>query len=91
MVHWGGEILNPNYPQASSIQMGSGHFPEEGFKRAARITHMNVLNSNRVWVKPTNPQNYADSPNCYNVKGGIDRNWGTYLYYGGPGRNKNCL
>ncbi|XP_058763428.1 protein neprosin-like [Vicia villosa] len=91
MVHWGGEIFNQNYPLASSVQMGSGHFPEEGYKRAAHISHINVLNSNRVWVKPTNPQYYADRPNCYNVKGGIDRNLGTYFFYGGPGKNKNCL
>ncbi|CAI8608738.1 unnamed protein product [Vicia faba] len=91
-VHWGGEILNEQYPKASSIQMGSGHFPEEGWQKAAYFNNINVLNSKRdYWVQPTNLQNYADSPNCYNVKGGVSRNWGTFFYYGGPGRNKNCL
>ncbi|CAK8561977.1 unnamed protein product [Lathyrus sativus] len=91
MVHWGGEIFNEQYQQASSTQMGSGHFPEEGYKKASYFNQINVLDSKRIWVKPRNPQNYVDSPNCYNVKGGVDSSWGTYFFYGGPGRNKNCL
>ncbi|XP_050918089.1 uncharacterized protein LOC127135413 [Lathyrus oleraceus] len=89
-VHWGGEIFNEQYEQASSTQMGSGHFPEEGYKKASYFNHIYVIDSKRVWVQPPKLKNYADSPNCYNVKGGVDSSWGTYFYYGGPGKNKNC-
>jgi hypothetical protein len=32
----------------------------------------------------------ADHPNCYDIQGGINRVWGNYFYYGGPGRNVRC-
>ncbi|KAJ6888768.1 hypothetical protein NC652_029764 [Populus alba x Populus x berolinensis] len=32
----------------------------------------------------------ADHSNCYNIKQGRNSVWGTYFYYGGPGRNVRC-
>ncbi|KAI5419206.1 uncharacterized protein LOC127135414 [Lathyrus oleraceus] len=89
-VHWGGEILDEQYEQASSTQMGSGHFPDEGYKNASYFNHIYVIDSRRLWIQPTDPMIYADRPNCYNIIGGLDSSWGTYFYYGGPGKNKNC-
>ncbi|GJN05683.1 hypothetical protein PR202_ga23336 [Eleusine coracana subsp. coracana] len=32
----------------------------------------------------------ADHPGCYDIKGGSNRAWGNYFYYGGSGRNLHC-
>ncbi|VAI85763.1 unnamed protein product [Triticum turgidum subsp. durum] len=32
----------------------------------------------------------ADHPGCYDIQGGSNGRWGTYFYYGGPGRNVKC-
>lgn len=90
-VHWGGEITNNHYPQASSTQMGSGHFAEEGFKKASYFKNMGVLDSDNTWTALfAEPIYSATNPNCYTIKGGRNRDWGDHFYYGGPGKNKNC-
>ncbi|KAL5063395.1 hypothetical protein RYX36_025132 [Vicia faba] len=91
MIEWGGEIVNLHYPEASTTQMGSGHFPDEGLQKAAYFSRIQVLDSKSHWNQPKDLQNYADSPNCYSVTTGGDvPDWGSYFYYGGPGKNKNC-
>ncbi|KAI3683063.1 hypothetical protein L1987_83562 [Smallanthus sonchifolius] len=41
MVYWGGEIINNNtHGHHTSTQMGSGHFPEEGFRKASYIKNI---------------------------------------------------
>ncbi|CDP09693.1 unnamed protein product [Coffea canephora] len=43
-IQWGGEVINlkPNR-QHSTTQMGSGHFPEEGFKGASYFKNLQVV------------------------------------------------
>ncbi|KAI5412831.1 hypothetical protein KIW84_057452 [Lathyrus oleraceus] len=90
-VHWGGEITNNHYPRASSTQMGSGHFAEEGFKKASYFKNMGVLDSDNTWTALfAEPIYSATNANCYSIKGGRNRDWGDHFYYGGPGKNKNC-
>jgi len=90
-VHFGGEITNSKSGGAhTSTQMGSGHFAEEGFRKAAYIRNMQVSGSDNNLVPLTNLKFTAEQPNCYNIQGGIDDNWGNYFYYGGPGRNAKC-
>ncbi|KAL5063398.1 hypothetical protein RYX36_025135, partial [Vicia faba] len=90
-VHWGGEIINNHYPQASSTQMGSGHFPEEGWKKAAYFLNIGVLESDNTWVPlSAEPTYYVSNANCYNIKGERNRDWGYHFFYGGPGKNNKC-
>ncbi|KAL9844117.1 putative neprosin [Arabidopsis thaliana] len=95
MIAWGGEIVYDASGQNEHTltQMGSGHFAEEGFKKAAYINNIEYIDKSNHPIKPF-PQNLEASvtrPECYNLKVGSSRRWGTYIFYGGPGRNPQCL
>lgn len=90
-VHFGGEIVNQK-PGGShtSTTMGSGHFPEEGFGKAAYIRNMQVIDSDNNLIPLDNPSYVATNPNCYNIQGKTSPKWGDHIYFGGPGRTHKC-
>ncbi|GMI75014.1 hypothetical protein like AT1G10750 [Hibiscus trionum] len=91
MVQFGGEIVNSRTGGFhTSTQMGSGHFAGEGFGKASYFRNMEVVDWDNNLIPLPNLKVLADHPNCYNIQGGINRVWGNYFYYGGPGRNVKC-
>ncbi|KAL3676356.1 hypothetical protein R1sor_026304 [Riccia sorocarpa] len=95
-VEWGGEIINSETGNRHTrTDMGSGRFPKEGFGKAAFIRSLQSVTS-------TPPQVFVDLPlpspvdatnaHCYNAKIFQDTSsdWGTHLYFGGPGYNSGC-
>ncbi|CAN6164014.1 unnamed protein product [Urochloa humidicola] len=91
MVQFGGEVVN-NRPSGShtATQMGSGHFPSEGFDRAAYFRNLQVVDWDNNLIPAASLKLLADHPGCYNIQGGSNSYWGSYFYYGGPGRNVKC-
>ena len=86
-IQWGGLVLNQQKNgHHTSTQMGSGHFPEEGFSRASYFTNLQIIDGSNILRSPKKSFIAAAKPNCYNVKNFINN-----FYYGGPGRNPNCL
>uniref|UniRef100_A0A453MJI2 Neprosin PEP catalytic domain-containing protein n=2 Tax=Aegilops tauschii subsp. strangulata TaxID=200361 RepID=A0A453MJI2_AEGTS len=84
-VQWGGEVFSPDVGQTST-QMGSGHFPNEGFRQASYIRNIQVVDSSNSLILPSDVGLIAPQNNSYDVQGGVyESNWGTYIYYGGPG------
>ncbi|GLU03119.1 hypothetical protein SLE2022_203360 [Rubroshorea leprosula] len=91
MVQFGGEIVNSRAGGFhTSTQMGSGHFAEEGFGKASYFRNLQVVDWDNNLIPLSNLRVTADNPNCYDIQGGINRVWGNYFYYGGPGRNVKC-
>ncbi|XP_044492078.1 uncharacterized protein LOC123215872 [Mangifera indica] len=90
MVQFGGEIVNSRINGHTSTQMGSGHFAEEGFGKASYFRNLQVVDWDNNLIPLSNLRVLADHPNCYDIQGGINRVWGNYFYYGGPGRNVRC-
>lgn len=91
MIEWGGEVVNSESDgQHTSTQMGSGHFPDEGFGKASYFKNIQVVDGDNKLRAPKDLGTYTEKENCYNVKTGNAGDWGTYFYYGGPGRNPNC-
>ncbi|XP_010523377.1 PREDICTED: uncharacterized protein LOC104801736 [Tarenaya hassleriana] len=93
-VDWGGEIVNlGTNGQHTTTQMGSGHFAEEGFGRAGYFKNIQVIDGSNNLRDP-DPQGLVQivsNQYCYNHKlGSVGSSWGTYFYFGGPGRNSNC-
>ena len=86
-VEWGGEVYSPQI----TAPMGSGHFPEEGFGKATYSRAIQVVDSSNHLKPPKGVGLIAPLPNCYNVIAGSSSttNWGTYIYYGGPGCPRN--
>ncbi|TVU11234.1 hypothetical protein EJB05_44807 [Eragrostis curvula] len=91
MVQFGGEVVNTR-PSGShtATQMGSGHFPNEGFDRAAYFRNLQVVDWDNNLIPAANLKLLADHPGCYGIQGGSNAYWGSYFYYGGPGRNVRC-
>ncbi|KAI5679235.1 hypothetical protein M9H77_10185 [Catharanthus roseus] len=91
MVQFGGEIVNSRSSGFhTSTQMGSGHFAGEGFGKASYFRNLQVVDWDNSLVPLSNLKVLADHPNCYDIQGGVNRVWGNYFYYGGPGRNSRC-
>jgi hypothetical protein len=93
-AHFGGEIINlKTRGSHSTTQMGSGHFDNEGFRKAAYFRNMQVavpFNAQEVWIDLPRVRYLAGKGNCYSMKGYFGKNWGDYMYYGGPGKNNRC-
>ncbi|CAN6195191.1 unnamed protein product [Urochloa humidicola] len=91
MVQFGGEVVNTR-PSGShtGTQMGSGHFPSEGFDRAAYFRNLQVVDWDNNLIPAASLKLLADHPGCYDIQGGSNSYWGSYFYYGGPGRNVKC-
>ncbi|CAL4990965.1 unnamed protein product [Urochloa decumbens] len=89
-VQCGGEVASSENGQTST-QMGSGHFPVEGFGKASYIRNIKYIDSSNYLRSAKGLDLVTPAPNCYNAKSGTSSNdWGTYFFYGGPGRNPNC-
>uniref|UniRef100_A0A7N0VGT3 Neprosin PEP catalytic domain-containing protein n=1 Tax=Kalanchoe fedtschenkoi TaxID=63787 RepID=A0A7N0VGT3_KALFE len=91
MIQFGGEVVNTR-PSGhhTSTQMGSGEFAREGFGKAAYFRNVQVVDGDNSLVPPKNLHQLADHSNCYDVRQGENDAWGTFFYYGGPGRNVKC-
>ncbi|KAK0598783.1 hypothetical protein LWI29_037959 [Acer saccharum] len=95
-IKWGGAVLNKNiYNHHTATQMGSGHFPGEGFGKASFIRNLGYYDySNNLVTKGLYIDSiYATRPSCYDVKIGDHgaANYGTHLYFGGSGFSMDCL
>nr|XP_027192729.1 uncharacterized protein LOC101508099 [Cicer arietinum] len=91
-VYFGGEIVdNGPIGTHTTTQMGSGHFANEGFRKAAYIRKLQVVDFNNYLNPIPNPQFDSRQQDCYDIKHGINKLWGNYIYYGGPGRNGKCI
>ncbi|KAM7272357.1 hypothetical protein ACFE04_027020 [Oxalis oulophora] len=90
-VQWGGEVLlqKPD-GRHSTTQMGSGHFAEEGLRKASYIKNMQLVDEYTNLRDPWNIATYESEPNCYNAKFFNALDQGKYVFFGGPGRNPNC-
>lgn len=91
MVQFGGEIVNSRSDGFhTSTEMGSGHFAGEGFGKASYFRNLQVVDWDNNLIPLSNLRVLADHPNCYDIQGGINKVWGNYFYYGGPGKNVKC-
>ncbi|KAK9063462.1 hypothetical protein SSX86_017332 [Deinandra increscens subsp. villosa] len=90
-VEYGGEVFSGTLGGAhTSTQMGSGHFPDEGFGKAAYVRNLRVIYEDNMLNDVSNLQTFVDKAECYGVRNGYGDDWGNYIYFGGPGYNPNC-
>ncbi|CAI0392066.1 unnamed protein product, partial [Linum tenue] len=92
LVEFGGEVVNSD-PTGfhTSTDMGSGHFPSEGFGKAAFFKNLVYLTRGGVAKDADTLQGRAARPECYDVAvQKSDTDYGAYFYYGGPGFSRYC-
>jgi len=91
MIEWGGEVVNSEAGGLHTLtQMGTGHFPEEGFGKTSYFRNIQVVDSSNNLKAPKGIGTFTQKSNCYGVQTGYSGDWGHYFYYGGPSRNQNC-
>jgi len=87
-VYWGGLVQSP--ADESSPPMGSGHFPDEGLRRACYSAGLSLINGSNYYkrIPEGGIEFYNSSPGCYNVGYLMNMEAGTQGFlFGGPG---NC-
>ncbi|KAM7254472.1 hypothetical protein ACFE04_003852 [Oxalis oulophora] len=94
-IDWGGEVINQQkHGRHTSTQMGSGHFPRElrkGTRRASYIRNLAYVDQFHGLKDATSLSTYVSKPSCYDLLVVNKANdWGTHLYFGGPGYSKIC-
>jgi hypothetical protein len=92
---WFGEVADSsNHPGTTSTDMGSGHFPWEGYQKAAYMNQLAVQTSPAGTLTKYSPQTvYATNSACYGMVGNFQNtgSWGPYFYWGGTGKNGWCV
>nr|XP_011463714.1 PREDICTED: uncharacterized protein LOC105351387 [Fragaria vesca subsp. vesca] len=94
-ISWGGEIFNSeaegHHTSLTSTQMGSGHFPSEGYGKASYFRNIQYLASSGKFVDAQGLINYVTKPPCYNlIMNNKAPGFGTHFYYGGSGYSARC-
>ncbi|THG08575.1 hypothetical protein TEA_024459 [Camellia sinensis var. sinensis] len=93
IVTWGGEIANVRSAQHhTTTQMGSGHFPFEGYGKSSFFYNLKVIDNSNTQQDPVSLQPYVTDSACYDlhVEENKNTNLGTYFYYGGLGYSAQC-
>ncbi|CAM0943473.1 unnamed protein product [Alopecurus aequalis] len=83
---WGGIVQGPT-ASSNSPQMGSGHFAREGWRRAACIGYIQIVDSNNNLVTPDENKGVHGTSDLskYTAEGyKLDKD-GMHIFYGGPG------
>jgi hypothetical protein len=92
-VDWGGEIINyKSGGKHTTTDMGSGQFPDKGYRKASYFRNVATLDASNILRTPRLTTLASPSAKCYNIKIGTRpiSGWGKYFYYGGSGRNSAC-
>ncbi|XP_058068201.1 uncharacterized protein LOC131217304 [Magnolia sinica] len=92
-IHWTGQVLNTaSGGHHTFTQMGSGHFPSEGYRKAAYFRNMYVLDDKNTYQQPYGAKSYATRPGCYGIEDITydDSDNGNHFFYGGPGVGITC-
>ena len=91
-AHFYGEIIDTQPGgRHTRTDMGSGHFPSDGFGYAAYQRRIRTITTNNVWnIRPSISASRTDA-NCYDIEvSNSAGSWERYFYFGGPGYNNHC-
>ncbi|KAI6681540.1 hypothetical protein NL676_035421 [Syzygium grande] len=92
-IDWGGET-GKKVPDGrpTSTQMGSGHFPSEGYGKASYFRNLKFLDDEFNERDPENLNTHVTRPECYDLVLNEDplTTYGVNFFYGGPGISAQC-
>ncbi|KAM7274585.1 hypothetical protein ACFE04_016451 [Oxalis oulophora] len=89
---WTGRIKNyiDTSDHHTTTQMGSGHFATEDYGKASYISNIYIADERNNMIEPS-LLSYISRPECYSFTNPpINPFFRTHIYFGGPGRNKDC-
>ena len=88
-IDFGGEIVNDSTGGLhTTTQMGSGHFPSDGFGVAAYTKKIQYWDTSATQFDATGLNRDVTNASYYDLSlwASTDSNWLRYFYFGGPGR-----
>jgi len=91
-IDYGGEIVNtrPNN-RHTRTDMGSGHWPYEGYGYAAYQRNIKYVDVSNFYQNATGLNVSYTSDMCYDIHlYESSSSWGVYFYFGGSGYNTYC-
>lgn len=91
-VSFYGEIIDDTKgTRHTRTDMGSGHFPDDGFAYAAYQRRVRTITTSNVWnIRPVLSLSRTDA-DCYDIiQHNSSGSWERYFYFGGPGYNNHC-
>jgi hypothetical protein len=93
-IAWYGEVVDSgSHAGTTRTDMGSGHWPYEGWRHCAYMSNLAYQPSYLGGTSRYDPSSvYATHPKCYGIEGHFDNtwSWGPYFWWGGSGRNSQC-
>ncbi|KAM7254438.1 hypothetical protein ACFE04_003818 [Oxalis oulophora] len=94
-VTWGGMIINhKKFGRHTSTDMGSGHSPSGGFKKAAYFRSLGYIDYLNIMRTPEYNilMPHTSKPQCYDifVNEKVHTVFGRFFFYGGPGYSARC-
>jgi hypothetical protein len=91
---WWGEIVDSaSHADSTATSMGSGNFPSAGWQYAAFMNDVLYQSDTAGSMHDYAPASgWATRPGCYNIENHFasGTTWGSYFWWGGPGKNQNC-
>ncbi|KAG1368778.1 hypothetical protein COCNU_14G012460 [Cocos nucifera] len=85
-IQWGGEVLNLNVNgQHTTTEMGSGHYPEKGFRRASFFRNFLIVDRSNKLQTPKHDEKEVTRIESYDLLKDYDGGF----FYGGPGVDPN--
>ncbi|KAL0668479.1 hypothetical protein Bca4012_031183 [Brassica carinata] len=76
VIEWGGEVVNKKKDgQHTTTEMGSGHFPSEGFGKASSFEVIKIIDMNNGLIDPVKVKTLVSRPACYDIKTGYDKKY----------------
>ncbi|KAL9267374.1 neprosin-like protein [Drosera capensis] len=88
-LDWGGEIYDSSGSGGfhTLTQMGSGHFADEGYRKASYVRNLTYLDKSFKTVSLSEGDLKPNAPalNCYNYSFQAGADYRLWFYYGGPG------
>ncbi|XP_020869723.1 uncharacterized protein LOC9327397 [Arabidopsis lyrata subsp. lyrata] len=92
IIEWGGEILDfKDDGRHTTTRMGGGYFAQEGLTKAAYFKNLEIVDEHNIWRRNEGGHTIMTQESCYNIQSAYHDTWGNFFYYGGPGRNQNCM
>lgn len=91
-VDFGGEIINKETDgRHTRTDMGSGHWPYEGFGYAAYQRAIRYVDTTYTYNYATGLTESRTDDQCYDIDlTNSSGNWETYFFFGGSGYNSQC-
>ncbi|KAL6960089.1 hypothetical protein U1Q18_049393 [Sarracenia purpurea var. burkii] len=87
-LYWGGEVTDEKSGgHHTTTQMGSGHFPGEGYRKASLFRDLGVIDTSNTRTTPRSLEVAVTNPACYDLR---FRGKRAGFYYGGPGYSAKC-